>query len=224
MLVAEKTELTRHCLDGHRENAESEQRLKDIENELEKLKAAANQLAQIVRDLRNEHASLVQKTTAMQELVGKLETETTQKMQSLEDKNASDQNSRNEELFLPKMVDSGNRTPRYLVLRYNRLYVFSDRNDFDYQDRNLGYELGTPKKNRGVDASDENAVKRKIKDMLQSAAPATTYIGVFVYGDSVDSFYIVRDILMEAGFRYELLPTPDDQKVTFGGTGSTQVQ
>ena len=135
-----------------------------------------------------------------------------------------DSNSRKEELHLPKLQDSGHLRPFYLVLRFNRLYVVDNRGDFDNIGPRGNY-LGVPKKDRGIVVDDYDAVKRQIRNAFQSTSPTLHYIGVFVYGDSVDSFYIVRDVVMGAGFRYELIPSPDDLPWSFGsGSGSVQIQ
>ncbi len=223
-IVSKKSELTRDGLKQFRENAELEQRLKKIEDKLEELKETEARLAKIVQELQSEQRNLEQKTDDMKAIAARLEAETTNKTDRVRDKNDPDKNSRKEELFLPKMQDSGSLRPFYLVLRYNRLYAVVDRGDFtDTGPR--GKDLGVPKRSRGFVVEENDTVKRKIRDLFRLVLPNTHYIGIFVYGDSVDVFYVIRNAATEAGFRYELIPTTDDAHWSFGeGSGSTQIQ
>lgn len=220
-LVAKKSELTRDCLACARENAAMERDLKKIEEKLRQLEAEEMQLAQEVQNLQNEQRSLQQKAESTKNLVSELETEVARKADKVQDKDDPDKNSRKETLYLPKMQDSGHLRPFYLVLRFNRLYVVERRGDFNYR----GNMLGVPKKNHGLYVVESDAVRLQIRGYIRSCSPSGHFIGIFVYGDSVDSFYIVRDILIAEGFRYELIPSPDDAPWSFGGgSGSTQVQ
>ena len=220
-LIVQKAERTREFIAQTKENAELERRINELAEKLNKAQAVESQLLQTVQNLRDTQRTLEQKTADLQTLVRRLEAEVTQKARRVQDKHDLDKNTRQEELLLPKMQDAGRLTPFYLVLRFNRLYVVAHRGDFDYR----GNLLGVPKKNRGFWIDDTDAVKRQIRNTFQSASPSTQFIGIFVYGDSVDSFYVVRDTIIDAGFRYELIPSPDDTPWSFGsGGGSTQIQ
>ena len=219
--VAKKTERTRNYLAQVKENADLTQLLNEIKAKLDERKNTESQLTQTIQSLQSEQQALEQKTNEQRNLVRSLETEVAQKTDRVRDKQNPDNHSRKEELFLPKLQDAGQLRPFYLVLRFNRLYVVENRDDFDY---NLNF-LGTPKKSRGFAVDDMDVVKRQIRNTFQSKSPAVNYIGVFVYGDSVDSFYIIRDEIVGAGFRYELIPSPDDAPWAFGaGNGTTQIQ
>jgi gluconate kinase len=220
-IVVQKAELSRDFMALAKENAELSQRLKDTEEQLIELKAVESQLSQTVQNLLNEQPKHEQKIDELRNLVSTLETETAQKTVQLQDKNAPDRNSHTEELILPRMRDAGRLRPFYLVLRYNRLYVVANRSDFDAG----GDDLGTPKKDRGSPVMDSDLTKHNIRNALQSVSPATNFIGIFVYGDSVDSFYIVRNAVINAGFRYELIPSMDDSRWFIQeNNGATQIQ
>lgn len=220
-LIAKKSELTRDCLAQAKENADLERDLKIIEEKLEQLEIEESRLAETVRGLQGKQRDLQRKATDAKNLVSELETEVAQKSDKVQDQHDPDKNTRKEELYLPKMEDSGNLRPFYLVLRFNRLYVVERREDFDYQ----GNRLGTPKRNRGLFVDDTDAVRRSIENLVRSLSPSQHYVAIFVYGDSVDSFYVIRDILIAKDFRYELIPSPDDTPWASGsGAGSTNVQ
>jgi len=220
-LIAQKAERTRDFIAQTGENAELERQINEMAEKLAKLQDGESQLLQTVQNLRSTQQTLEQKTVDLQTRIRQLETEVAQKTRKVQDKHDPAKNTREEELRLPKMLDAGRLTPFYLVLRFNRLYVVSQRGDFDYR----GNFLGIPKRNRGLPVDDDDAVKFQIRSILQSASPDAQYIGIFVYGDSADSFHIVRDVIVVAGFRYELIPSPDEVPWRFGsGGGPTQVQ
>lgn len=220
-LVTKKSELTQDCLAHAQENADLERDLKKIEEKLQQLEARESRLTQTVQDLQNRQRDLQRKADDAKKLLSDLETEVAQKTDKVQDKHDPDKNSRKEELYLPKMQDSGHLRPYYLVLRYNRLYIVEQRDDFNYR----GNMLGVPKRDRGFFVDESDIAGRKIRDAIRMQSPSRNYIAIFVYGDSVESFYAVRDILISADFRYELIPSPDDTPWSFGsGPGSAQIQ
>ena len=220
-ILIRKSETTRNYLTLVKENAELERQLKEIEKILTEFRTEESVLTQITQTLQNEQKTLEQQITELQNIGRSTEADVAQKTDRLQN---PDSHSRKEELHLPKMQDSGYLRPFYLVLRFNRLYVVENRSDFNNIGPN-GHYLGVPKNDRGIMVGDYDAAKRQIRNIFQSVSPSSHYIGVFVYGDSVDSFYIVRNEIMGAGFRYELIPTPDDFPWTFEiGGGSVQIQ
>jgi hypothetical protein len=104
------------------------------------------------------------------------------------------------------------------MMRYNRLYEISNRNDFD----SSGNEVGMPKPNRGFEVEKTEQSKQNIQSILQPHRSKDVYITVIVYGDSADQFYLVRDCITAAGFEYALIPSPDNAVWQFGGTGGAQ--
>lgn len=219
--IARKAMLTGQCLAQVRENMLLERELERIEAKLEQLKVEESQRTRAIRNLRNAQEVLERKADDLRNLVGELKTEVALQTEKVREKSDPDENSRKEELHLPKMTDAGHLRPFYLVLRFNRLYVCIHREDFHYR----GNQLGVPKKDRGFFVEDNDTVKRKIRNSFQTVAPSGNFIGVFVYGDSAESFHVVRDVIIASGFRYELIPTADDTPWSFGGgSGSTQVQ
>jgi hypothetical protein len=140
-----------------------------------------------------------------------------QKEQTVKDKTQNTQ--RQETLYLPKLRTTAKTKTYNLVLRFNRLYE-AEQNSSDF-DRKHPNELGTPKQDRGlmVDSAD---FSNKFKVLLNAQNKTVQTVTIFVYSDSVDNFYKVRDIITTEGFEYVLLPSPDDASWTFGGSGGTR--
>jgi len=119
------------------------------------------------------------------------------------------------------LQDAGNLRPQYFVLRFNRFYRVSNRGDFDY----TGNMLGIPRQNRGIPVDGTENVKQQIRSMFRNHHSNNEFLSVIVYGDSADHWYIIRDLLVATGFKYELIPTADDTPwILGGGSGSASVQ
>ena len=216
--VARKSELIRDFVSQTNGNAELSSDL----NEIERIKAERLieelRLTQTIQSLRSNQLSLEQileqRNTDQQDRVDALEAQNLRLKQQVRDRHNPDKHIREEMLHLPKMQDAGDLRSHYLVLRYNRLYVVGNRvdrhSDFDYSDN----YLGTPKRDRGFAINGPD-----VKDVIRSTfprSPDTHYIGIFVYGDSADSFHIVRDVIVSEGFKYELIPTQNNTSWRFG--------
>jgi hypothetical protein len=220
-----KSERTRELIILTNENADWARRLQEFEKKLKEWQVEELRQSQAVRNLQNNgrtlensQQTLKQRIADLQNLVDKTTAEIAQ-LPRREQGNLPPP-IRTETLSLPKMEDAGPLRGFYLVLRFNRLYVAENRRDFDY----TGNALGVPKGEGGFSIYDATA-ERQIRNMFRPLSPDRQFIGIFVYGDSADSFHIVRDAIMKEGFRYQLIPTPDNKPWYFGGgRGSVDVQ
>ncbi|MDR1962816.1 MAG: hypothetical protein LBQ50_03455, partial [Planctomycetaceae bacterium] len=196
-----------------------------LENEIQKLQTTKQSLEQNIASTQKNIVQIqkdvtqIQKNMAqIQENIDDLSQKVAQKEKKLNDKNDNDKNSRSEKLRMPKLHFSKNNLTLNLMMRYNRLYDVSDRYDFDY----FGDEVGKPKPNRGIIVDKTDASKKMVQELLRSYSSNNHYVTIFVYGDSADQFYLVRDCIVTAGFEYALIPITDDEVWTFGGSGDTR--
>jgi chromosome segregation ATPase len=128
-------------------------------------------------------------------------------------------NTRNEILYLPKLRESKTTQSVHLILRFNRVYDASIRTDFDSPSNE---QLGVPKTNRGIIIDTSERAKNEIQKLLQKYSTKNFYATIIVYGDSADQFYIVRNILIELGFEYDLKPSGEDSIWKFTGKGGAR--
>ncbi|MDR0520389.1 MAG: hypothetical protein LBH00_00900 [Planctomycetaceae bacterium] len=210
-LVSQQLAAAKELLELQKQAAQMAQQIQQLEQEKQKLDRELTQHQQ------DKHA-IKTSSEKLQSEIDELEQQIAQKEKNI--KNNETKTERNEVLYLPKLQDAGAKRPIYFVLRFNRFYVVSRREDFDYK----GNELGVPKTTRGIPADDAEALKKQILPLLGQGqyAHSVNFPSVFVYGDSAEQFHIIRDIFISAGFKYELIPTADDDLWQFGGGGESR--
>ena len=60
----------------------------------------------------------------------------------------------------------------------------------------------------GIQVSDTESVKQRIRsNLLRNHNRNTEYLVVRVYEDSADQWHTIRDLIVDAGFKYQLIPT-----------------
>ena len=212
--ITKEAELLNQLLAMEKDLLDWEDKIKDIETLLRQTEAERRQLAQEIEQQQTEQQTANISARELQSEIDNLDQQIARKEKNLE---AEDNQPRNEVIYLPRLRDVSDRGPVYFVLRFNRFYAVRNRGDFIY----TGNELGTPRRDRGIPVDDTEAAKRQISSLFQGNVRATTYLSVFVYGDSADQWYIIRDLMIAAGFEYELIPTKDDTLWVFGGSGGS---
>ncbi|MDR2438366.1 MAG: hypothetical protein LBE12_03200 [Planctomycetaceae bacterium] len=214
-----KNELTNILQKQKKENLQLEDQIKIIATKNQVVGNEINDLEQQIQNRQSENLAKKQSNETKQNEINNLNQQITQK----ENKPITpDINTRNEVLYLPKLRTSKTNQSIYLILRFNRIYDASSRNDFDSPSND---ELGVPKTDRGIAVDTSDKSKSEIQKLLQPYNAKKVYASIIVYGDSADQFYIVRDILIASGFEYDLKPSEDSSIWTFSGnSGSQNVQ
>lgn len=216
--AAKKADMLNKLLAEEQERLDWEDRIKDIEATLQQTENERQKLKQEVVQQQQDQQTIQTSLEKLQSEIDELNRQIAQKERNLND---NTNRQRTETVYLPKLRDAGNKRPVHFVLRFNRFYRVSIRSDFDY----TGNALGIPKKSRGIPVENLEGSKRQIQSLFQDSVSNTTYLSVFVYGDSAEQWYIIRDVFVSAGFEYELIPTADDTEWIFGGSsGSASVQ
>lgn len=217
--VAEKkTELLNQRLAKEKEMNDWESEVKNFQTTLQQKENERHKLKQEIEQQQIDQQTAKTSLEKLQSEIDELNRQITQKERNLNDDTTQ---QRNEIIYLPKLRDAGGKQPDYFVLRFNRFYKVRNRGDFDY----TGNMLGIPKRNRGISVENTEEAKRQIRSLFQGNVSNVNFLSVFVYGDSAEQWYIVRDLLVTSGFEYELIPTADDTPWVFGGSGgSSSVQ
>ena len=147
----------------------------------------------------------------------------------------NDRKSRTAEARLPIMRPPGARQEIGLVLRYGRLYVwhrydqFHNRqglntDDFVIVGEEDGGILTAPKPTGGIPLDDSASSKDAIRRMLRQFDPRTCYLVPIVRPDSFAAFARFRDVALELGFNYRLMPVETNSPVVDRGGSATGVQ
>jgi len=215
------TEEVRELIQRRRELAAKEAELQQKANEL---LAQNAKLASNVEADRAENAKVKQDLeTAQRE---KQQTQTT-----LE----NDRKSRTTEARLPLLRPPGVRQEIGLVLRFGRLYLwhrydqFHNRqglntDDFVVVGEEDGGIVTVPKPTGGILLDGSAESKDAVRRLLRRFDPRTCYLVPIVRPDSFAAFSQFRDMALELGFNYRLMPVEMNSPVVDRGGSATGVQ
>ncbi|GHT44115.1 hypothetical protein FACS189454_00690 [Planctomycetales bacterium] len=213
-----KGELIAKHLAVSQQEIELETQVKNVEAQVKQLESQEQNLSAALKNEQNTNKALGQSTANLQSEIDELGKQIAAKEKKVNDKNNPAKNTRQETLYLPKQHDSGSKLQFGLVVRFNRVYIAADWNV------TIGgiKQLGVPDPNAGISLDGSPESEAKIKALLKQHDATTTYLLTIVYADSADSYYQLRDAMVDAGFEYALLPSLDDEVWTFGGTGGAR--
>jgi len=213
--------------------------------EVQSLVQSRNQSRENRRELEISREQLVadiaQRQTKIQKLKAELSTihaqrqESQQRLEQLEERIERERESRREEVRLPVVHANMRGQSLGVILRYGRLYVWhrydqrgnqSGLNTDDFVilgEDAVGY-ITTPKPNAGIPLRDGAETKRRIIQRLRKFPPRQTVIEIAVRPDSFTHFRHLRDVLLERGYEYRLLPMDSHSALRDRGGSSDGVQ
>jgi hypothetical protein len=208
-ILAQKAELINEYLAINQQIATLEEKIKMMSKLLKKYVTEEETLENEINNLQNDNTLIANNIESTQKNISNLSNQIAQKEKDIK----SNKNVRNEALSSPKLHQPRHNKTISLLLRYNRLYQIANRSDFIFHNN----EIGTPIPERGIPISKENITKK-----LQLFDAENFYLTIIVYGDSADQFYIVRDCMVDAGFEYNLIASPDDTIWLLGNADEPQ--
>lgn len=147
----------------------------------------------------------------------------------------NDRKNRTTEARLPVLRPPGARQEIGLVLRYGRLYLWHrydqfhnkqglNTDDFVVIGEEGGGILTTPKPTGGILLDGTESSKEAIRRLLTQFDSRTCYLVPIVRPDSYSAFSQFRDVALELGFNYRLMPTEANSPVYDRGGSATGVQ
>lgn len=147
----------------------------------------------------------------------------------------NDRKSRTTEARLPLLRQPGVRQEIGLVMRFGRLYLwhrydqFHNRqglntDDFVVVGEEDGGIVTLPRPTGGILLDGSSESKDAVRRLLRRFDPSTCYFSPIVRPDSFAAFSQFRDIAVELGFNYRLMPTEMDSPVKDRGGSATGVQ
>ncbi|MDR1484612.1 MAG: hypothetical protein LBT09_07285 [Planctomycetaceae bacterium] len=218
--TVKKAELTNQFTKQKNENQQLENQIKIIVTNIQTAQNEINNFTQQIKKQQSENLAQKKSNENLQNKINNINQQLTQKENHPESQTVL--NTRNETLYLPKLRESTTNQSAYLILRFNRIYDASLRQDFDSQNKD---QLGVPKAERGIVIDTSDKSKNEVQKLLQKYDAKKVYVSIIVYGDSADRFYVVRDILIASGFEYDLMPSDEDSNWKFSGnSGSRNIQ
>jgi len=153
------------------------------------------------------------------------------KKDHLEHQLTEERDSRIKEMRMPVVRSSGFRQEIALVLRYGRMYVWHryardgtrlglNTDEFVVVSEEGSALVTRPKPTAGVPLGDTSLSREKIRERLRQFSPRNCVMAIIVRPDSYGSFNALRDVLLDEGFEYRLMPMDEEGGVVDrGGVG-----
>ena len=169
------------------------------------------------------------------ETAGKRVLDAEHEVASLEAQLEQDRASRTEEIHLPVLKTMGNARQVGLIVRYGRMYVwhrYSDlgtrlglnTDEFVVTGTENGALITTPLPTAGVKLEQTAESAKLIKKRLSKFDPAYTHVEIVVRPDSYGQFRVLRDVIIEMGFHYHLMPMDEHGVIKDRGGSNRAVQ
>ena len=197
-------ELERQKQQRDRLNATSAKLLENVAHEQQSINVEAQQLA-------NLDAALAQAEREKTALDARLKRESA---------------ARQESARLPTLHDTVKREVP-LCLRHGRLYrvlVNGQPNERDFEVGSIfGRRTLTPKPQGGDSIPRGDAGRALVESTLQQIKPDISYVAVFVWPDSYGQFRQMKEVLVQRGFEYRLVPMPAPANTLTEGASSAKV-
>lgn len=174
-----------------------------------------------------EIGKIAQDLQALDEALAKVRDQATR----LEAELQAELKSRSAEAKLPMLRDTAKREVP-VVLVGGRLSVLLrpgargalNTDEFDVKDLGTGRGTVKPKPGAGtlvqLDGSSHDAIASRLAGFNKDR----DYLAVFVWHNSFDHFRALRNVMVERGFEYRLVPIPPGQDAIREGSGKAQVQ
>lgn len=197
-------ELERQKQQRDRLNATSAKLLENVAHEQQSINVEAQQLA-------NLDAALAQAEREKTALDARLKKESA---------------ARQESARLPTLHDTVKREVP-LCLRHGRLYrvlVHGQPNERDFEVGSIfGRRTLTPKPQGGDSIPRGDAGRALVESTLQQIKPDISYVAVFVWPDSYGQFRQMKEVLVQRGFEYRLVPMPATANTLTEGASEAKV-
>lgn len=128
---------------------------------------------------------------------------------------------------LPESVFRANVNQLQVSLCYDRFYIRHEYENGDRVGPNLEdyvvWEVGTnelrihPKPTGGIPLDGSERSRAAILERLKGFSPAHWQVSAAVWPDSYDSFRMFREVVSQAGFRYQMLACDEDSEIVDRG-------
>lgn len=148
---------------------------------------------------------------------------------------SEEREARVQEMRTPVVRSSGFRQEIGLILRYGRMYVWHryardgtrlglNTDEFVVVGTEGSALITSPKPTAGVPVEDSPLSRGKIRERLSHFSPRSCVMAVVVRPDSYGHFSVLRDVLLDEGLEYRLMPMDEEGKVADRGGVGGKVQ
>ncbi|PQO28217.1 hypothetical protein [Blastopirellula marina] len=202
------------------------------------LQEAFNDLAREYNQQLAENAGqshLIEKTRSENFQTDKDLQETQAKLEDLQRELVEERNSRVQKMRSPVVRSSGFKSEVGVILRYGRMYVWHRYNragtrlglntdEFVVVGKEGNSMITQPIPTAGIPLREDSFSRGKLQERLRQFSPRSNIIAVIVRPDSYRQFSILRDVLLNEGFEYRLMPMNEKAEVADRGGLGGKVQ
>jgi len=240
------TSLTRE-LSLIQENRISQQRLaeKFAEQEVREQIITRNTLQETLDDLEQEYNQQLAQNASRSHEIEKTRSENLQtdqdlhkaqeELEELQIQIVEERKSRVQEMRSPVVRSSGFKREVGVILRYGRMYIWHrysrsgtrlglNTDEFVIVGSEGASLITQPIPTAGIPLRDDNLSRGKLRERLSQFSPRSNVIAVIVRPDSYDQFSVLRDVLLDQGFEYRLMPMDEKGEVADRGGLGGKVQ
>lgn len=169
-----------------------------------------------------------------EQLEREFETATSEK-ETIEEDIKKNRESRTQEVRMPLVKSAADKAEIGFILQYDRLYLWHEydssnnrvglnTNDFVVVGDEDGVLITKPSPTGGIKLDGSASSQDAIRKMIRRFRPSEHVLVAIVRPDSFAHFQRFRDISLELGFNYRLMPVSLDTKVVDHGGRSSGVQ
>lgn len=209
------------------EDLEIQEAQRQAEQEQQRLESAIEQHTEFMKQLAQQLEDNAKIAEETQEVSRRL----TEAQASLERDQAALEEALSDKLEILKLprVETINKSNEIILMRYGRIYPLrvgagQDLNGFDLVITKLSGDNFTaaPRADKGWSLPSDIS---ELATHIGQYAPTRRVFSVIVWPDSFAEFALLKEVMIEAGFQYELLPITDMAACPFGKSSRTpQVQ
>ncbi|WDI43738.1 hypothetical protein [Bremerella sp. P1] len=230
-----------------RENRTSQQRLaeKFAEQEVRDQIITRNTLQEEFAELEREYNQQLARNSSQSHEIEKTRSENLQtdkdlqqaqdEFEDLQRKIVEERKSRVQEMRSPVVRSSGFKSEVGVILRYGRMYVWhrygrgGSRLGLNTDEFVVVGSQGTsvitqPIPTAGIPLRDDDLSRGRLRERLSQFSPRSNVIAVIVRPDSYRQFNVLRDVLLDEGFEYRLMPMDQNGEVADRGGFGGKVQ
>lgn len=211
VVEARKNQPTSEDLEIQETQRQAEQEQQRLESAIEQHTEATKELAQQLQ----ENAEITEETQEVARRLSEVQA-ALEKDQAALDEALAD---KLEVLKLPR-VEAINKSNVIILMRYGRIYVLRKTDDQDLNDVDLVISsrsgdnfMAAPRAGKGWSLPTDHA---EVVAYIGQYSPYRSVFSVVVWPDSFAEFAAVKEVMIEAGFQYELQPITDIAACPFG--------
>lgn len=183
-------------------------------------------LAGLQKEVENNQA----KVRELEKALSGAELELSKKAQTLQEEKAA--RTKSAKLPSPQLAVTRQVV---LIVRYNEVFKPYVEDDYAFteavnleefvviEETTTGVTI-SPRVGKGVSMLEKEQLRKAVTAKLKGKSPTNNHVVIAIWDDSYEHFADLKDVLIELGFKYRLIPCESGSKISKGYVPNPQVQ